>query len=243
MASVPLEGDFTLSVAGVSQGGGNALAIHKWLDTHPDFAERWRFDFSYCAAGPYSPRITFEKYFEQKKLVYPVVMPVVIKAMRAAYPDILGKWSEEDFFSESYLQKKEIIDLMVDSKEYTSDEINEYIFNMYPHTGEQDIQGGKEIWLSDIVSSDIMNLESDLCKALFECLDKNDLTQGWTPIHPIHLYHGKNDDIVSYANAQAVKQAFPDKANLKSPLANDGHIGTSLQWLMTIVFNTWRVTY
>jgi len=243
VASVPLEKKFTLSVAGVSQGGGNALAIHKWLDTHPDFAERWRFDFSYCACGPYSPRITFEKYFEQKKMVYPVVMPLVIKAMRAAYPDILGKWKEEDFFSESYLQQKAVIDKMVDSKEYTSDEINEYIFNMYPHKGEKGINGGKEIWLSDIVSPEVMNLESELCKAFFECLDKNDLTKGWTPIHPIHLYHGKNDNIVSYANAEAVKQTFPDKTDIKMPLTSDSHVGSSVHWLMSIVFNTWRLTY
>lgn len=243
MAKVPLMDDFTLSVAGVSQGGGNALAIHKWLDTHPDFAKRWRFDFSYCAAGPYSPRITFEKYFEQKKLTYPVVMPVVIKALRTAYPDILGKWTEDAFFSESYLKQKAVIDKMVDSKEYTSDEINDYIFKMYPHTGEKDITGGQEIWLSDVVSPEIMNLESDICKALFECLDKNDLTKGWTPIHPIHLYHGKNDDIVSYANAQAVMAAFPDKADLKSPTNLDGHIGTSVQWLMSIMSNSWREIY
>ncbi len=242
-ASIPLMDDFTLSVAGVSQGGGNALAIHKWLDTHADFADRWRFDFSYCAAGPYSPRITFEKYFEQKKLVYPVVMPVVIKAMIASYPDILGKWKEEDFFSDSYNAKKDVIDLMVNSKEYTSDEINDYIFDMYPHEGEKDIKSRKEIWLTDILSADALNRESELCKALFVCLDKNDLTKGWTPIHPIHLYHGKGDQIVSYANAEAVMKAFPDKTDLSSPSMNDDHIGTSLQWLMSIVFNTWRINY
>ena len=114
---------------------------------------------------------------------------------------------------------------------------------MYPHEGEKDIQGGKEIWLSDILSPEILNFESDFCQALFECLDKNDLTKGWTPIHPIHLYHGKNDDIVSYANAEAVMKAFPEKADLKSPQTNDDHIGTSLQWFISIVFNTWRINF
>lgn len=244
LSSVPLETNFTLSVAGVSQGGGNALAVHKWLDTHPDFAERWNFDFSYCGAGPYCPRITYEKYFEQKKLVYPIVMPLTLKAMFAAYPDILGKWKEEDCYNESYLAHKAVIDEMINSKKYTTTEINGYFFNtMYPHQGEEGIEGGKEVYLSDFLSDDILNMESDLTKALFECLDKNDLTTGWTPIHPIHLYHGKGDNIVNYANSEAVMQAFPDKADLISPQSDDDHIGTTLQWFMTILFNMWRIIY
>ena len=243
LSGAPMEANFTLSVAGVSQGGGVALAVHKWLDTHPEFAERWNFDFSYCGAGPYSPPVTFEKYFEQKKLTYPVVMLLVIKAMRAAYPEILGKWWEEEFFSESFKKQLAALDKMVDSKEYTSDEINKFIFDMYPYKGATDIQGGKEVWLSDIVSPEIMNRESEMCKALFECLEKNDLTKGWTPIHPIHLYHGKTDDIVNYANAEAVMKAFPDKADLSSPAVAGGHIGTSLQWLMSIFTNKWRWSY
>ena len=240
LSDVSLENDWSLYVAGVSQGGGNALAVHKWLDTHLDFADRWRFQYSYCGAGPYSPRITFEEYFKQKKLVYPMVMPVTIKAMLASYPDILGKWKEEDFFSDSYLKRKSEIDMMVNSKEYTADEINKFIFSIYPHTDEAGIAGGKEVYLADILSDDALNTESELCRKLFECLDKNDLTTGWTPTHPIHLYHGKKDMIVSYANAEAVKAAFPDKTEIRnSPLGNEDHIGTCLFWLLSIASGNW----
>lgn len=240
LSGVSLENDWSLYVAGVSQGAGNALAIHKWLDTHLDFADRWRFKYSYCGAGPYSPRITFEEYFKQKKLVYPVVMPITIKAMLASYPDILGKWKEEEFFSDSYLKRKSEIDMMINSKEYTSDEINEFIFSIYPHTGETDIKGGEEVYLADMLSDDALNTESELCQKLFECLDKNDLTTGWALTHPIHLYHAKNDMIVSYANAEAVKAAFPDKTEIKgTPLGNEDHIATCLLWLLSIAAGDW----
>lgn len=229
-----------LYVAGVSQGGGNALAIHKWLDTHADFAKRWNFHYSYCGSGPYKPTLTFEKYFEQKVLTYPVVMPLTLKAMMAAYPEILGKWKEEDFYSKTFLQHKAVIDQMVNSKEYATNEINEYIFSIFPHEGDKNVKGGEEVLLSDILSKEALDRNSELCKKLFECLDKNDLTKGWTPTHPIHLYHGKSDLIVSYANAEAVVEAFPSMATLKTiPWGCDGHIGSCLAFMKNIVFGTW----
>ena len=240
LTKAPLEDDWKLYVAGPSQGGANALAIHRWLDEHDDFATRWRFAYSYCGSGPYSPPITFEKYYEQQILVYPVVMPLVIKAMLAAYPDILGKWKEEDFYSESYLAHKDAIDLMVNSKDYTAGEINNYIFGIYPHKGEKDINGGKEIWMSDMLSDKALDRESEMNKAFFKCLEKNDLTKGWTPKRPIHLYHGRHDKIVNYANAEAVMAAFPDMATLtNAPLVTDGHIGSCVDWLLTITFGLW----
>lgn len=73
-----------------------------------------------------------------------------------------------------------------------------------------------------------------------ECLERNDLTKGWTPTHPIHLYHGKTDTYVSYANSEAVMEAFPDKATLKEPdrLFAD-HIKTCVMWMLSVSFGRW----
>lgn len=236
----PLHPDWKFYVIGASQGGSNALAIHKWIDTHGDFADRWRFEYSYCGCGPYSPRITFEKYFEQKVLDYPVVMPLTLKAMFAAYPDILGKWKEDDFYSETYLQRKSDIDLMISSKEFTTGEVNSVIFQMFPHTGETDIKPGKQIYMTDILSPEVCDANSEKSKALFQCLERNDLTKGWTPAHPIHLYHGKTDVIVSYANSEAVMEAFPGKVTLEEPdrLFAD-HIKTCILWMLSVTFGKW----
>ena len=240
-ANVKMESDWKLYVAGVSQGGGNSLAIHKWLDTHETFAEDWRFEYSYSAAGPYSPSLTFRKYFEQKVHPYPVVFPIVIKSMMMSYPEILGKYKEEDYFSESYLSHKAEMDEMVNSKLYTSDQINKKFFSYYPHEGETGINGGKEILLSDILSDEALDLNSDLCKALFECFDKNDLTKGWTPKHHIYLFHGKGDRIVPFENAQAVVDAFPQDMVTLYPekFGFDDHQASCIQFFMHMMFGYW----
>ena len=236
----PLHPDWRFYVIGASQGAGNALAIHKWLDTHEDFANRWRFEYSYCAAGPYSPRITFEEYFKQRVLDYPIVLPLTIKAMFAAFPDILGKWKEDDFYSEAYLKNKENIDLMISSKKFFSGDINKAIFNMFPHTGENGIQSGKQVLMTDLLAPDVCDMESEKCKAFFECFDRCDLTKGWTPKHPIHLYHGKNDTYVSFANSEAVVAAFPGMTTLKTTMpGSDGHLAVCFLWMMSVAFGFW----
>lgn len=236
----PLHPDWKFYLIGDSQGGANMLATQKWIDTHGDFADRWRFQYSYCAVGPYSPRITFEKYFEQKVLDYPVVMPLTLKAMLAAYPDILGKWKEDDFYSETYLQHKSDIDLMISSKEFSANTINSVIFQMFPHTGETGIKPGEQIYMTDIVNPEVCDMNSEKCKALFQCFERNDLTKGWTPTHPIHLYHDKGDTYVSYANSEAVVEAFPDKATLKEPdHVYADHIKTCVFWMLSVAFGLW----
>lgn len=240
LSKVPMHPDWRLYVIGCSQGGANSLAIHKWLDTHLDFARRWRFEYSYCACGPYSPVVTFQEYFKQKKLDYPIVLPLTLKAMFAAYPDILGKWKEADFYSETYLKHKNVVDYMISSKEYTSSAINKEICKMFPHKGEAGIKNGAQVWLTDMLNPELLNPESEMSKALFECLDKNDLTKGWQPVHPIHLYHGKSDTYVSFANSEAVVAAFPDKATLDVSMAGtDGHLFTCFKWMESVRFGAW----
>ncbi len=235
-----LHPEWKLYVIGASQGGGNALAVHKWLDTHEDFAKLWRFEYSYCASGPYSPRITFEQYFKQKRLDYPCVLPMTLKAMFEAYPDILGKWKEEEFYSEAYLKGKVDIDNMIASKEYESSAINAQICKLFPHPNDPDIVDGKQIYLEEILAPDVCDPTSEKSIALFKCFDRNDLTTGWTPKHPIHLYHGLTDTYVSYANSEAVMKAFPEMATLKEPTKQFAdHLSTCALWMLSVTFGLW----
>ena len=239
-AKVTLHKDWRLYVTGMSQGGGNSLAVHKWLDTHDEFAKNWRFEYSYSCAGPYNPKKTIEKYFEQKNLSYPVVLPATVKSMIASYPDILGKWKEEDFYSKSYQEIKAEVDKMISSKEYTSDEINNVFFKHYPHKGEAGINGGKQVKITDVVSDELLDPNSEIYIALMKCLADNDLTTGWTPKHPIYLFHGTADDVVPYENAKAVVNAFPSMASLTDAKGSiNGHIGTCTQYMGVMFTNFW----
>ena len=226
-----LEDDWGLYVLGASQGGGNALAVHKYLDTHPWMAESWRFQYSYCCAGPYSPELTMRKYLEWGKMSYPCVIPMVVKSMLDSYPNILGKWKEEDFYSSKYCDIKQEVDRMLAEKELDADAINKKM---------KELIGTKEILIKDLVSEDMMNANSEMAKAFFECLKKQDLTTGWTPKHLIKLYHGKSDDVVPYENATLLVDNFgKGKVDLFNSSVGGGHIFTCVKWYGTLMVNNW----
>lgn len=224
-----MEDDWKMYVLGCSQGAGNALAVHKYLDTHSDLANKWHFDYSYCCAGAYSPRKTLEYYYTQDKLTYPAVFPMVIKSMLASYPDILGKWKEEDFYTEKYLEVKSQIDKILSEKKNTSTEV---IAKM------KELLGSENIKASDILNSTALDSTAEMTKAFFKCLDKNDLTTGWTPTHMIKLYHSSSDDIVPYLNSEAVVKAFPGKVKMFNSYGA-GHVATCEKWYGTLGLNNW----
>lgn len=113
-------------------------------------------------------------------------------------------------------------------------------FEWYPHKGETGIKSGKEILLTDFLNPDLFDTDSEIYKALYTCLEKNDLTKGWTPTHKIKLYHGEADDIVPYANSEAVVEAFPEMATLStSGWGTGGHMGTCIKWLGQVLISAW----
>ncbi len=224
-----MEDDWKMYVLGASQGGGNALAVHKYLDTHLDVANKWRFEYSYCCAGPYCPRKTMDYYYDAESLSYPVILPIVIKSMLYCYPEILGKWKEEDFYSDKYLKVKPTMDQLLAAKENTSEELIAKL---------KELLGQEKISVKDMLSDSALNKNSAMTQALYECLDKNDLTTGWTPVHKINLYHSENDDIVPYSNAEAVANAFGDKVDLSKSYWV-GHVKTCAKWYGILATNIW----
>lgn len=82
--------------------------------------------------------------------------------------------------------------------------------------------------------------KSEKSIALFQCFDRNDLTKGWTPTHPIHLYQGRTDAYVSFANSEAVMKAFPEMATLKEPTKEFAdHLSTCALWMLSVTFGMW----
>ncbi len=237
LAVAPMAEGWKMTAMGASQGGGNALAIHKYMDTHGSFAKEWRFDYSSCCAGPYSPLITMEHYLESGKTIYPLVFPLTLKAMLDSYPLLFGGVSEVDFFSENYLKHKDTIDKMVRSKNYISTEINEYFFQNV-RTTVNDNLADDEIYLSDILSQAMFDDNSAVVKALYSALDKNDLTKGWRPKRPIKLFYSKGDRVVPYHNSIAVQQAFGYEIVTVTPFAETmSHHDACAAWMVSMVIN------
>ncbi len=197
-----LEDDWTLRVLGVADGAGNALAIHKYFDTHDDLASKWRFDYSSLCAGVYDPAVTVKEWLEKAKVPFAVAVPMLIKSMLASYPDILKGFDENDFYSDKYMEVKSQIDRMLYGKETSTDDLNDKIGEFF---------GATYPTIKDILSEEALDSDSDLSKAFMTCLEKNNLTTGWTPKHQIRLYYTNEDYTVPAANAEEVIAAFGDK--------------------------------
>ncbi len=215
-----LEDDWGLYVTGVSQGGASALAVHKYLDTHPSEAEKYHFRASLCCSGPYSPSATIGHYIDSNKgLEYPFVIPMTLKSMMASYPDLLGnKYSESDFYTDAYNAKaKSDVDKMFRQKNVSNADISNKIAEKLGLSVDN-------VKISDIFNEDALNPDSQLNKDMMTALKMNDITSGWTPKHKMYLVHGMDDQVVPFMNSLKAKINFgDDKCFLLAPGFTDGH--------------------
>ena len=235
LSSVSVKSDWRLSVIGASQGGANALAVHKYMDSHSDFSSRWRFDYSFAAAGPHNPSLTIEKYFEDGKTAYPVALPFTLNSMFVSYPEILGKYDRNIMFSENYLQWKDCVDEMLADKEFTASEINNVFYENVRVTVDEGL-ADDEIYLVDIFSDLMFDEDSDFVKDLYKCLDKNDLTKGWTPSHSVKLFYSQGDRTVPFENSVAVYDAFgPDVVTFTETDETLDHFTACGLWMVKVL--------
>ncbi len=222
-----LEDDWKLRVLGCSDGAATALAIHKYLDTHDDLADKWRFDYSYCCAGPYDPALTARLWLQKKRVPFPVSVPLLIKSMLARYPDVLGDYDEDEFYSDRYLAGKAAIDEDLRLKRIAAEDMNDKI---------DDVLGEVAPGLDVFLSAEAQDLDSDLCKDFMTCLERNNLTTGWTPKHKIKLFYSGFDYVVPPENTEAVKNAFGDM--VETTWNNESvHSKVRYQWFHTLTRN------
>lgn len=215
--------DWKLISCGFSQGGGVALAVHKWMDRHPALASEWHFAQSLCASGPYDPVATVDKYFEQNTC-YPQAVLYTLNAMRDAYPKTLGKYRVEDFFSDAYNARRATVDRLMETKDADPSEA------IYRAVYEGVADAPPYVRMSDLCSAAMLDPNSPLRKDFYKCLEKHNLTKGWKPRHKIRLYHSTKDDVVAYENAEHLKQAFGDMVELETGDA-DGHAASYAPFL------------
>lgn len=223
-----------LYLAGASQGAGNAIAVHKYLDTHLELATKWNFASTNCSSGPYSPVATIDKYLADGKVAYPVVFPLVMKTMFESYPDIMEGFTEEMAYSQNYLAVKDEIERMIAGKEHNTAAINQVFIEKVRKTVDASLADG-EIYLTDILSPEMLDKESAICKALYKCLEKNDLTKGWVPVHPMKLHYSPLDMVVPHENSIAMLEAFGESAvTLEQSSIPADHTTTCSLWMVEL---------
>lgn len=175
---------------GYSQGGGVALAVHKYIENNLSKADQARINLkkSYCGGGPYDPGITMRKYFQEDELEYPTLLPMVLIGFKAAYPEIMDAFPLEDFFNPEFLATG-IID-MIRSKQYKNKELLEFIERTY---------GSNRC--SDILSPAVYDENSPQRKAMDACFERSNVASGWAPVKRVDLMHSREDQIVPVENA------------------------------------------
>ena len=183
---------------------------------------------------PLQPSGYYRKYYSDGKVAYPVVFPLVVKTMFDSYPEIMGGFTEEMAYSENYLAARKEIEEMIASKKHNTAAINQVFLDKVRKTVDNNL-AADEIYLSDILSPEILDRDSPLCKAFYLCLEKNDLTKGWTPVHPMKLHYSPFDAVVPQENTLAIFEAFgADIVTLqKSELPVD-HATTCSLWMVDL---------
>ena len=224
-----------LYLAGASQGAGNAIAVHKYLDTHQELANKWNFASTNCSSGPYSPLATIDKYITEGKVIYPVVFPLVFKTMLESYPEIMEGFTEEMFYSQNYLAAKNDIDSLIASKEYDTAAINQVFLARVKEASDSTL-AENEIYITDILSPAMLDKESPICQAFYQCLEKNDLTKGWTPVHPMKLHYSPEDMVVPHENSLAMLEAFGNGiVTLEESALPADHTTTCSLWMIGLL--------
>lgn len=165
-----------ISIVGYSLGGGHALAFQQYIEENNIVG----INKVYAGGGMYAPQETLEYLKQNPYTDFSIAIPNIIISIN--YWDNL----ELDFskvFKEPLLSnyKEWIL-----SKQYFSMEISEKL--------------GKDI--RKILTTDFLSGNNVEYEKFSQSLSKYSLL-GWTPQHPIILYHSPSDTYVPYLNTEA----------------------------------------
>lgn len=113
--NAPLKNEWKTFCMGYSQGGSVALATHRYIEQHSNLLTGLHFSGSICGDGPYDLLSTVKYYIHdngtshgastahrQNMLSMPVVMPLIMKGMLDAHPDMRNH-QLSDYFSKKFL--------------------------------------------------------------------------------------------------------------------------------------------
>ena len=237
---------------GYSQGGGVALATHRFIEQN-GLTDELHFSGSVCGAGPYDPIATLYYYAQQYSngdpLKMPVLMPLIMRGMCCANP-YMKNHQPSDYLSQAFLATG-ILD-MIDSKTMTTDDIYDALVSYYSST-QYVSSGNLNLPLSYILTPptfsyiyslygnypDYTNIPLPTHRGVREdlhfALESNNLTHGWMPQHAMFLYHSYEDTVVPESNRQSASYAFGSwviKLHASFGDLQFDHVGTGVQYFM-----------
>ena len=220
---------------GVSQGGSVAMAVQRFIEQN-NLTEEFPFKGSICADGPYDPVATLKYYMKEDtgsghkagELTMPVAIALIIKGMLDTNP-LMMKYKPTDFFSQLFLDTgilTMIADKQYPSLEKTTDDVKNHLENLarydkYKNLLTSDGRANLEYVLTSRGWEYMTKLAKDQelppyeeMNDLISALESNNLTKGWTPQHPICLFHSMRDTVVPYPNCVNARDIFHSMVTL-----------------------------
>ena len=220
---------------GVSQGGSVAMAVQRFIEQN-NLTEEFPFKGSICADGPYDPVATLKYYMKEDsgsghkagELTMPVAIALIIKGMLDTNP-LMMKYKPTDFFTQLFLDTgilTMIADKQYPSLEKTTDDVKDHLkklakYDKYKNLLTSDGRANLKYVLTDRGWEYMTKLVEDKelppyeeMNDLISALESNNLTKGWTPQHPICLFHSMRDTVVPYPNCVNARDVFHSMVTL-----------------------------
>lgn len=229
----PFRPGWKTASVGYSQGGSVAMATHRFIEQN-GLDDELHFAGSVCGDGPYDP-IAHVRYYIRENgglLNMPVVLPLILKGMLDSNP-YMREHKMEDYLVKRFIDTgivQWIVDKNDPGKEKTTDDITKALDDLYENHGFNDIllDDGKA-YINNLMVPQVyayfnnpdnfINLPTGrgVCEDLHMALESNNLTMGWTPTHPVKLWHYGSDTVVPYDNALSAKNNLGSNCTLYAP--------------------------
>ena len=214
-------GRIKLITFGYSQGGYNSMANLRYATLHPELGIS--FTKTICGGSPFDIPATWEAYREDTSNQFNGAigfLPITVVSMNETQN--LGLDYSKIFTGDLATHCED----WILSKDYSLSEINRKI----GATG-----------MAAIMTDGMMAGTSPEFKAIMAVCERNKLTAGWTPppstTTKIIIYHSQNDDIVPYANFEAMMAFLDEKAPgyTEHHAYNGGHVNACVSYVMDII--------
>lgn len=202
---------------GYSQGGATTMAVEYIIETlynrvQEDAPIQIRRVFA--GGGPYDVQATYNRFVTTDVADYPIAVPLVLQGM------IVGNHLDLDpqKIMQPWLYAK--MDEWVNSKEYTTGQVNELIGTKVTHR---------------MLTETGMDVKSKEVSELYKAMVQNSIVSyAWIPEAPVYIMHSMDDETVTYLNATNAKQKW-SSANIQYNFGHyGGHVKTCLRFLLTV---------
>ena len=213
---------------GYSQGGACTMHVLRMLETYPEFAGEFTIKQVYAGAGPYDVAMTYDFCVKQDETGIPCAVPMIIQGMSIGMTPALDM---SYFFKEPLLSH---YDEWLNSKRYTTNEINKKIGSNYLH---------------DILTENARDRSKAETARFYQELLGNSVPENYKPKAPLHMFHSEDDQTVPFKNSQVLQRQFRTLSNATNDTVGTdnnpvnvtydfGHYGSHMRGAVVFIYKT-----